>query len=123
MQHNSEFFALVQSIQPKITEISIEAYQADDSWTLIDVREDHEWLAGHLPQAEHLGKGIIERDIETRFPDKSRPLLLYCGGGHRSALAAYQLQLMGYLHVASLCGGFSAWTTRQLPVIQDQAKP
>jgi rhodanese-related sulfurtransferase len=119
MQHNPAFLALVESILPEITEITVEQYQADDSWQLIDVREDHEWLKDHLPRARHLGKGIIERDIETRFPDKTSALLLYCGGGYRSALAAYNLKLMGYTHVASLVGGYKAWVARQLPLVQD----
>ncbi len=76
---------------------------------LIDVREDHEWQAGHLPQAVHLGRGIIERDVETTFPDPHTELVLYCGGGYRSALAAQSLQKMGYDNVWSLAGGFRGW--------------
>ncbi|UJF23169.1 rhodanese-like domain-containing protein [Shewanella sp. OMA3-2] len=119
MQSTSAFAQLVDSINDKVTHVSIEQYQADDKWVLIDVREDHEWLQGHLPNAKHLGKGIIERDIETRFPDKSTPLLLYCGGGHRSSLAAYNIQLMGYTQVGSLVGGFKTWVQHQFPVVQD----
>ncbi len=76
---------------------------------LIDVREDNEWQAGHAAAAEHLGKGIIERDIETTVPDKSTELILYCGGGFRSALAADVLQTMGYTNVFSMAGGWKAW--------------
>lgn len=118
MQHNPAFLALVESILPKITEVSIEEYQKETRWQLIDVREDHEWLKGHIPKANHLGRGIIERDIETLFPDKTTPVLLYCGGGYRSALAAMNLQLMGYSSVGSLTGGYKAWFQRQLPLVQ-----
>ncbi|MCL2915343.1 sulfurtransferase [Shewanella corallii] len=119
MQHNPGFEALVNTIRPGIVEITIEDYQADDAWQLVDVREDREWLKDHLPRAVHLGRGILERDIETRFPDKSTPLLLYCGGGYRSALAAHNLQLMGYTKVASLVGGYKAWVQRLLPLVKD----
>ncbi len=119
MKHNSGFLALVEDVIPHITELTIEQYQDDDSWILIDVREDNEWLKDHLPNAKHLGRGIIERDVETRFPDKETPLLLYCGGGYRSALAAFNLQKMGYTKVASLIGGYKAWIQRQLPVEQE----
>ncbi|MGI2149690.1 rhodanese-like domain-containing protein [Shewanella baltica] len=119
MPHPSAFSALVDAILPNITEVTIEAYQADDSWHLVDVREDREWLQDHLPQAKHLSRGILERDIEARFPDKHAPILLYCAGGARSALAAHNLQLMGYTRVASLIGGYKGWVQRQLPVVQD----
>ncbi|WOT06394.1 rhodanese-like domain-containing protein [Shewanella youngdeokensis] len=116
MKHNEAFKSLVESILPHITEITVEQYQSNQQYTLIDVREDHEWSVHHLPQAKHLGKGIIERDIETHFPDRQTPLALYCGGGYRSAMAAYNLQLMGYTHVVSLAGGFKAWVDLQLPL-------
>lgn len=119
MKHNPAFLTLVESILPHITEISIEQYQSNKGWTLLDVREDSEWNTNHLPAAQHLGKGIIERDIETRFPDKSIPLALYCGGGYRSAMAAFNLQVMGYSNVVSLAGGYKAWLERQLPLIED----
>ncbi len=119
MLQPNAFLTLVESIRPHITEVSIEAYQADDAWVLIDVREDHEWLQDHLPLAKHLSRGIIERDIEQRFPDKTTPLLLYCAGGMRSVLAVHNLQLMGYQNVASLIGGYKGWVQRQLPVVQD----
>ncbi|ACA86045.1 rhodanese-like domain-containing protein [Shewanella woodyi] len=118
MQHNPAFLALVESILPQIMEMSVDEYQNSSDWELIDVREDHEWLKGHLPKAHHLGRGIIERDIETRFADKETPILLYCGGGYRSALAAMNLQLMGYSKVRSLTGGYKAWIERQLPIVQ-----
>ena len=90
---------------------------------LVDVREDREWDAGHLPGAVHLGKGIIERDVETTFPDKSTPLVLQCGGGFRSALAADVLQNMGYSHVVSLDGGYRGWIARGLPIEGAPATP
>lgn len=79
---------------------------------VFDVREDHEWAAGHVPGASHLGKGIIERDIERTVPDPATPIVLYCGGGYRSALAVDALQKMGYVNVRSMSGGWRAWTER-----------
>ncbi|MCK8045943.1 rhodanese-like domain-containing protein [Shewanella sp. 1CM18E] len=120
MKHNPGFLALVESILPQVTEVTVEQYQqAMQAWTLLDVREDSEWQNGHLPNAQHLGRGIIERDIETLFADKQTPLVLYCGGGYRSALAAYNLQVMGYSKVVSLTGGYKAWLERQLPIEHD----
>ncbi|MGS0677257.1 rhodanese-like domain-containing protein [Shewanella sp. 0m-4] len=119
MKHNPAFLALVQSILPHITEVSVEQYQSMAGWVLLDVREDSEWQQGRLPNSQHLGRGIIERDIETRFPDKQTPLVLYCGGGYRSALAANNLQVMGYSKVVSLAGGYKAWLERQLPIEHD----
>lgn len=119
MSQFQNFAELVASVMPHIQEVTVEEYQADDSWVLLDVREDNEWLKDHLPLAKHLGRGVLECYIETRFPDKTTPLLLYCGAGSRSALAAYQLQLMGYSRVASLHGGYKAWTARQLPLAYD----
>lgn len=119
MKHSPGFLALVEAVTPHITELTIEQYQADDAWHLIDVREDNEWLRDHLPNAKHMGRGIIERDIEARFPDKDTAILLYCGGGYRSALSAFNLQKMGYTNVASLIGGYKAWIQRQLPVEQE----
>jgi rhodanese-related sulfurtransferase len=81
------------------------------------VREDHEWNQGHAPGALHLGKGIIERDIEQQIPDPQAPIVLYCGGGFRSALAAHNLQLMGYTNVVSMDGGFRGWKEAGLPVV------
>jgi rhodanese-related sulfurtransferase len=83
---------------------------------LLDVREDHEWAAGHLPGAQHLGRGILERDIEGIAPNLEQPLVLYCGGGFRSALAADSLQQMGYRRVYSLAGGFRGWKDSGLPI-------
>ncbi len=119
MAHNPGFEKIVELFRPHVKEITIEQYQAEDEWQLVDVREDHEWLVDHLPRAIHMGRGIIERDIETRVPDKSKALLLYCGGGYRSVMAAHHLQLMGYTHVASLIGGYKAWQQHQLPLVKD----
>src|SRR2546425_5389385 len=87
--------------------------------TLFRSREESEWARGHLPGAIHLGKGIIERDIEQRIPDRSAPVVLYCGGGFRSALAADNIQKMGYTKVVSMDGGWSGWTEAGFPVTKD----
>lgn len=117
MKHAPAFLALVESIRPNIKEISItELLQHSEPYVLLDVREDSEWLQGHLPEAMHLGKGVIERDIERTVQDKKQRLVLYCGGGYRSALAAHALQQMGYQNVLSLAGGYSEWCQRQLPL-------
>ncbi|MDD8059276.1 MULTISPECIES: rhodanese-like domain-containing protein [Shewanella] len=119
MQASPAFANLVESVMPHIRLLTIEQYQQQDQWQLIDVREDNEWLQGHLPKAKHLSRGIIERDIEQRFPDKTMPILLYCGAGQRAALAAYNLQIMGYTQVASMIGGYRAWIQHQFPIVQD----
>jgi rhodanese-related sulfurtransferase len=118
--HNTEFLALVNDAKSRVKQIEIEAYRkmeaAAEPHVLVDVREDHEWAAGHAAGAVHLGKGIIERDIETQVPDKHTRLVLYCGGGYRSALAADNLQKMGYTSAISLDGGWKAWQQAGLPV-------
>jgi rhodanese-related sulfurtransferase len=112
MAHNTAFLALVNDAKTRIKEIDIEQYkrmrEKGEAHVLIDTREDSEWNAGHVKGAVHLGKGIIERDIETQVPDKNATLVLYCGGGFRSALAAEALQKMGYKHPISLDGGWKA---------------
>ncbi len=114
-QHSPGFLALVNAAKSRVKEITIEEFlQHQQPCVLIDVREDREWQAGHLPQAMHLGKGIIERDIEQVVQDKQQTMVLYCGGGYRSALAADALQQMGYQHVLSLAGGYSAWVAQGL---------
>jgi rhodanese-related sulfurtransferase len=115
--HNAAFLALVSDSKKRVREVDMNEYQKmpRDEHVLIDVREDNEWAAGHAAGAVHLGKGIIERDIETRIPDKSTTLVLYCGGGFRSALAADALQQMGYTNAISLDGGWRAWTAAGLP--------
>jgi rhodanese-related sulfurtransferase len=118
MKHNEGFLALVNDAKSRVKEIDIEEYKTmpREGHLLIDVREDNEWAAGHAAGAMHLGKGIIERDIETKVPDKSATLVLYCGGGFRSALVADALQKMGYENPISLDGGWRAWTAAGLAV-------
>jgi rhodanese-related sulfurtransferase len=116
--HNQGFLKLVNESKARVKEIDIDQYRKmpKEGHVLIDVREDNEWAAGHAAGALHLGKGIIERDIETKVPDKSATLVLYCGGGFRSALAADALRQMGYENAISLDGGWRAWTGAGLPV-------
>ena len=120
MQHNPEFLNLVNRIKGAVTECSIEDYllwkSEHKKMALVDVREDSEWANGHVPQAVHLGKGVIERDIETVYPDKGVCLVLYCGGGFRSAMAADSIQKMGYSNVTSMDGGFRRWLELGLEV-------
>lgn len=119
MQHSSGFLALVNDAKTRVKEIDLDGYlkmkEAGTPHILIDTREESEWAAGHAAGAVHLSKGIIERDIEARVPDKSSTLVLYCGGGFRSALAADNLRRMGYENCISLDGGWRAWSERGLP--------
>ena len=119
MNHTEGFLRLVNDAKTRVREISIEDARArlaaDDRVRLVDVREDNEWQSGHAAGATHLGRGIIERDIETQVPDKATELILYCGGGYRSALAADNLQRMGYTRVYSLAGGWKAWQDSGAP--------
>jgi rhodanese-related sulfurtransferase len=120
MQHSEGFLKLVDDAKTRIREISVEDTRARlTSATpprLIDVREDHEWHTAHAQGAEHMGRGIIERDIEHTIPDKQTPLILYCGGGYRSALATDSLQRMGYTNVHSMAGGWKAWQDAGAPI-------
>ena len=113
MKHSEGFLKLVDDAKTRVREITVEETQqrleTNPNAKLIDVREDHEWQAGGAACAEHLGKGIIERDIEEKVSDKSTELILYCGGGFRSALVADVLQRMGYTNVFSMAGGWKAW--------------
>lgn len=113
MKHAPAFLAAVEAVLPHIREISIEDLQFmrenNEAFLLLDVREDHEWQQGHIEGAKHLGRGILERDIENTVPNPQTPLVLYCGGGYRSALAAESLQKMGYTSVLSLRGGWREW--------------
>lgn len=122
MQHNPAFETLCESARAQIKEITIPQVKAlMDAATLplfIDTREDNEWQRGHLPHAIHIGRGVIERDIETQVPDKTTPMILYCGGGYRSALAAESLQKMGYTQVLSMAGGWRGWNDAGFEVIQ-----
>lgn len=117
-QHNQGFLNLVNDAKSRVREITIDDYRKmpREGHLLIDVREDNEWSAGHAAGAIHLGKGIIERDIETKVPDKSTTMVLYCGGGFRSALAADALRKIGYENAISLDGGWRAWNAAGLPV-------
>ena len=116
--HNPGFLKLVNEAKARVKEVDIERYKKlpRDEHVLVDIREDHEWEAGHATGAMHLSKGIIERDIETKIPDKKQKIILYCGGGFRSALSADALQHMGYEDVISLDGGWRAWNEAGLPV-------
>ncbi|MFL6463276.1 MAG: rhodanese-like domain-containing protein [Bryobacteraceae bacterium] len=118
--HSPGFLALVNDVKQRIREIDIDEYkrmrERGDAGQLIDVREDHEWDLAHAAGAMHLSKGIIERDIETTFPDKNTKLVLYCGGGYRSALATDNLGRMGYTNVLSLDGGWRAIEASGLPL-------
>ncbi len=121
MTHHSEgFLAIVNEAKKRIHEIDIEEYkrlrEARQAGQLVDVREDHEWQAAHAAGAIHLSKGTIERDIERTFPDKDTKLVLYCGGGYRSALATDNLQKMGYKNIISLDGGWRAIEASGLPI-------
>ena len=113
MKHSEGFLKVVDDAKSRVREVSVAETQArmkeNSGAKLIDVREDNEWEAAHAAGAIHLGKGIIERDIETAVPDKDTELILYCGGGYRSALAADVLQRMGYTNVFSMAGGWKAW--------------
>ncbi|MFN0276985.1 MAG: rhodanese-like domain-containing protein [Pyrinomonadaceae bacterium] len=118
MLHSSEFQSIVDDAKSRIKECNVaEAReQIANGAILIDVREDNEYAAGHAAEAKHMGRGIIERDIVQAFPNKSAELVLYCGGGYRSALSADMLQKMGYTNVWSMDGGWKAWKDSGAPV-------
>ncbi len=122
MQHSKRFLALVSDAKARIAEISAgevgDAITAGSELALIDTREESEWHAAHAAGAIHMGKGVIERDIESAIPDTGAKIVLYCGGGYRSALAADALRKMGYRNVYSLAGGWRAWQAAGLPVEQ-----
>ena len=123
MIHSEGFLRLVNDAKSRIREVTVEQTReridADPGVKLIDVREDNEWEAEHAAGADHLGKGIIERDIEGMVPDKSTELILYCGGGYRSALVADVLQEMGYTNVFSMAGGWKAWKESSAPTTSE----
>jgi rhodanese-related sulfurtransferase len=120
MQHSPRFLKLVQDAKSRVRETTVDDVKArldcGERLTIIDVREESEYARDHVPGAVHLGKGIIERDVETRFPDTATELILYCGGGFRSALAAENLQKMGYTNVVSMDGGIRDWRNRGYPL-------
>jgi rhodanese-related sulfurtransferase len=119
-QHAPAFLKLVTDAKGRVKECTVDEMRARQSageqFVLVDVREESEFAAGHVPGAVHIGKGVIERDIEAKVPDPHTPLVLYCGGGFRSALAADALQKMGYTNVISMDGGWRVWTQQGLPV-------
>ena len=118
MKHSPGFLKLVDDAKSRVREISIDETRKKvetGKVKVIDVREESEWAAGHIRGAEYLGRGILERDIEARVPDKNAELILYCGGGFRSALSADNLQRMGYRNVASMTGGWREWKAKGFP--------
>ena len=119
-QHAPGFLKLVTDAKTRVKECTVDDVRArrvaGEAFVLVDVREESEFANGHIPGAVHIGKGVIERDIEAKVPDPATPLVLYCGGGFRSALAADALQKMGYTNVISMDGGWRAWTEKGLPV-------
>jgi rhodanese-related sulfurtransferase len=123
MVHSPQFLKLVQDAKKRVKETNVADVKrrtdAGEKLILVDVREDNEWANGHLPGAVHMGRGIIERDIEQRVPDTGTKLVLYCGGGFRSALVADNLQKMGYTNVESMDGGWRGWTEAGLPTVRD----
>jgi len=123
MQHSPRFLKLVDEAKTRVKQTDVadvnRRLASGERFLLVDVREDHEWARGHLPGAVHLGRGIIERDVETRVPDTSTKMVLYCGGGFRSALVADNLQKMGYRNVESMDGGWRGWTEAGLPTEKD----
>jgi len=122
-QHPPEFLKLVEDAKQRVRETNVDEVKArmdrGQKFVLIDVREESEFAKDHLPSAIHMGKGVIERDIEGRVPDPGTPLVLYCGGGFRSALAADNLQKMGYRNVLSMDGGIRGWREKGFPLTKD----
>ncbi len=121
-KHTPGFIKIVDDAKTRVRECTIEdvcrRQAAGEKLTLVDVREESEFAKGHIPGSIHLGKGVIERDIEMKLPDQAAELILYCGGGYRSALAADNIQKMGYTNVISMDGGWRGWTEAGLPVEQ-----
>lgn len=122
-KHAPRFLKLVDDARSHVREVTIDDVKPridrGERFHLVDVREESEWEAGHLPNSIHLGKGVIERDIESRIPDTNAEIILYCGGGYRSALAAESLAKMGYQNVISMDGGFRAWNEAGYSVVKD----
>lgn len=120
MKHSPKFMEIVDDARGRIKECAVEDVkrmrEAGERFELVDVREESEFANGHLPGARHIGKGVLERDAESKLPDANAKIVLYCGGGYRSALAADNLQKMGYTDVISMDGGFRGWTEAGLAV-------
>jgi rhodanese-related sulfurtransferase len=123
MQHSPRFLKLVDEAKSRIEETTVEEVKRKmdrgEKFVLVDVREESEFAKDHLPGALHLGKGVIERDIEVRVPDVNTPMVLYCGGGFRSALAADNLRKMGYKNALSMDGGVRGWREKNYPMTRD----
>jgi rhodanese-related sulfurtransferase len=123
MQHSQRFMNIVNDAKSRVKETTVDDVKdrldQGDKFTLVDVREESEFAKDHLPGAVHMGKGVIERDIEASVPDLNAPLVLYCGGGFRSALAADNLQKMGYTNVISMDGGIREWREKHYPLTRD----
>ncbi len=122
-QHSPRFLKIVNDAKTRIRETNVDEVKAKldrgEKFMLVDVREESEWAKDHLPGAIHLSKGVLERDVEQHVPDPATPLVLYCGGGYRSALAADNLQKMGYTQVLSMDGGVRAWREKGYPLTRD----
>ena len=123
MKHSPEFLNIVNDAKSRVKETNVDEVKKrldrGESLKIVDVREDSEWAKGHIANAIHLSKGIIERDIEATVPDKNTELILYCGGGFRSALAADNLKKMGYKNAISMDGGWRGWNERKFPISND----
>jgi rhodanese-related sulfurtransferase len=123
MQHSTGFLKLVNEARSRVTEITVDEarvrLEQHPDAVLMDVREDHEWQQGHAVSAVHLGKGILERDLEVKYPDPNIELLMYCGGGYRSALTAEAAQKMGYTNVFSIAGGYKALAASGWEIAKD----
>jgi rhodanese-related sulfurtransferase len=123
MQHSPQFLKLVNDAKTRVKETNVadvkRRMESGERFFLVDVREDNEWAKGHLPGAVHMGRGVIERDIEKSVPETRTKLILYCGGGFRSALVEDNLQKMGYTYVESMDGGWRVWTEAGLPTEKD----
>ena len=124
MAHSPEFQKLVDDAKSRTRQFTLDEFvsrlQAGERYILLDVREDAEWANGHIPSAHHISRGVLEREIERAIPEKNAPIVLYCGGDDRSALAADNLQKMGYAKVASLDGGLPGWTALGLPTVKPE---
>jgi rhodanese-related sulfurtransferase len=123
MAHSPQFLKLVNEAKKQVKETNVadvkRRMDSGEKFLLVDVREDNEWEKGHVPGAMHMGRGVIERDIETQVPETSTKMILYCGGGFRSALVADNLQKMGYTNVESMDGGWKGWVAAGLPTKKD----
>ncbi len=126
MKHSQRFLALVNEAKKKVRDIDtsevLKNIQKKVNFFLVDVREESEWARGHLPHAIHMSKGVIERDVESKFPNLDQEIVLYCGGGYPSVLAADNLQKMGYTNVSSMSGGFRVWLEEGRPIVEDSKK-